>query len=823
MKARAPELEPDSFLPSGGALRGRLWEQLSAEVDLRSALPPGSRLGSYAVVKEIGRGGMGAVYLAERADGQFQQTVALKVLKPGMETEEVLRRFAQERQILASLQHASIARLYDGGVTDDGRPYLVMEHVLGLPIDAFCDQRQLPVEERLELFVKVGEAVQQAHRGLVVHRDLKPTNILVTASSEVKLLDFGIAKLIDPGAGLETVSATRTTARVMTPEYASPEQVRGEAVTTASDIYQLGLLLYELLTGLRARRLRDRSLAELERAVSNTLPTSPSAALRAGVAVDDAGNGAWSPVTAGRLRRTSPERLRKRLRGDLDMIVLKALRQEPERRYATVERMVEDVRRHLAGLPIRARPDTLAYRTGKFVRRHGRGVAAAGVAALVIVALVSFYTFRLAAERDRARREADKAARVSELLTSLFTGADPYGDREKGEPTLRGLLDAGVERTRQELAGQPETQAELFTVLGRVYERLGLHDKARPLLEDALAIGRRSAGAGRLAQSLNDLGVLRRNQGDWRGAAALLDEALAMRRRLFGNEHQDVAVTLVELARVYDDQGSSERAETLHREALAIRRKVLGGEHRETATSLNDLGVLLWERGDLEGAEPLLRQSHAINKKALGPEHANVASNLGNLALLLEDKGEHAAAEALFREALALDRRTLGEKHPSTVIVLNNLAHPLREQGKYAEATASLEEALRITRSTLGHEHPRVATFLANLARVHLARRRPSAAEPLLRQALRMRRRGLPESDWRVGVTKSLLGAALTGLSRYPEAERLLIEAHATLAPLEGAGGHKGREARAAAVHLAALYEAWGRPQGTAISAAASR
>jgi serine/threonine protein kinase/Tfp pilus assembly protein PilF len=805
-----PDSETDSFLRTGGALRGPLARELSAESEARFVLHPGTRIGPYAVEREIGRGGMGAVYLAARADGQFQQRVALKVLRPGMETEEVERRFAQERQILASLHHPSIARLYDGGVTPEGRPYFVMELVDGLPIDAYCDRRQLAVEDRLRLFIAVGEAVQQAHASLVVHRDLKPTNILVTERGEVKLLDFGIAKLLEPGPELDTVPATRTTARVMTPEYASPEQVRAERVTTASDIYQLGLLLYELLTGLRAYRLRERTLAELERAICDTQPPAPSAAL---VASGEPGPGGWTPGAAARLRATSPERLRRRLAGDLDTIVLTALRKEPERRYTTAEQMVDDVRRHLAGLPVRARPDRLLYRAGKFARRHGRGLAAAATVALALSGLIVFYTARLAIERDRARREAAKAVQVSRLLTDLFTASDPYATPEKA-PGVRGLLDAGAARIHEELASQPDVLAEMETVLGKVYSRLGAYDKAQPLLEDALVRGRRAYGREplSLAETLNDLGVLRRDKGDAAAAVPLLEEALAIRRKLLGSEDKDVAVTLVELARAYEDRGWLARAEPLLRESLAIRRKRLGEEHGETAVSLNDLALLLWERGDLAGAEPLLRQALAIDENRFGEGHTSVASALGNLALVLSDEGRSAEAEPLLRRALAIQRRALGDKHPSLATWLNNLAHTLRERGDYDGAEARIRQALAIARPAYGDAHPLVALFQVNLARVELARGRPALAEPLLRQSLGCFRRVAAPGDWRIAVTESLLGSALTALGRYPEAESLLLDASPTLEPKEGTPGHKGRDARANRERLAALYAAWGRP-----------
>ena len=783
-------VDPDSLLQPGGALRGRLWQELSSDLDRRNSLPPGTRIGAYAVIQEIGRGGMGAVYLAQRADGQFEQRVAIKVLK--METDEVVRRFGQERRILASLQHPSIARLYDGGVTEDGRSYFVMEHVDGVPIDAYCKERDLAVEERLRLFIEVGEAVQQAHRSLVVHRDLKPANILVTAGGEVKLLDFGIAKLLEPDLGSDTVPATRTTMRVMTPEYASPEQVRGEAVTTASDIYQLGLLLYELLTGQRAQRLQDSTMVELERAICDTQPVPPSLVVPAG-------------------------RLRKRLAGDLDNIVLMALRKEPERRYATAEQMVEDVRRHLASQPVRARPDTLGYRAGTFVRRHRGGVTAAAAVAVVLAGLVAFYTMRLAAERDRARLEAAKAAKVSELLTELLTASDPYQVGKGKEPTVRSLLDAGAERIQKELSAQPEVQIEMLTVIGRVYEQLGEYDKAKPLFEQALATARRAVGPEHvlIAQSLHNLGALRRVMGDADAGAPLLEEALAMRRKLLGPEHRDVADTLSELAYLHEMRTDG-TFEPRVREALAIRRKVLGNDHPDTISSLNDLGLfLLLAKNDVAGAEPLLRECLAANRKLLGEDHPDTGTAMANVGLAMNAKGNYAESEELYRQAVAISRKSLGDRHVDVGIKLYNLSKPLRSQGKYEESAAALNEAMEITRPALGADHPRMIRFLVALAMVRMDQGQPKVAEPMLRHALAVRERTIPPGDFGMGQVKSILGADLVKLGRYDEAESLLLDAHGIFEKWSSSPDEI-REGKTTLTRLVALYEAWGRPDKAA-------
>ena len=792
---------------------------LSQEGFLAGDAPPlptqaslaGLAIGAYTLRSLMGQGGMGSVWLAERNDGRFEGLAAVKLLNASLIGQAGEERFRREGHILARLRHPHIAHLIDAGITPLGQPYLVLEHVDGQHIDRYCDAGNLGVEARIRVFLDVLAAVAHAHANLIVHRDLKPSNVLVGTDGQVKLLDFGIAKLLEPDDPSGAATAlTREGGAVLTPEYASPEQVTGGQVTTATDVYALGVLLYVLLGGRHPGGNGRRSPADLLKAIVDTEPQRLSDAV--------APTRSQAPETVAdnaAKRATTPDRLRRLLRGDLDTIVAKALKKDPQERYTQVGVLADDLRRYLDHQPISARPDTLAYRTAKFVRRHTRGIAATGTVVLLLAGLVGFYTARLAAERDRARLQAEKASKVSELLTELLTGADPYRTGETREPTVRALLDSGAQRIQKELAGQPELQAEMLTVMGRVYQRLGVHDKAQPLLEEALGIGRRVVGPEheRVAQSLNDLGVLLREKGDYAAASPMLEEALGMRRRLLGEEHEDVAVTLVELGRVYSDQGLGGRAEPLFREALTIRRKVFGEEHSETATSLSDLALLLWQRGDLGGAEALFRQCLATSRKVLGADHPDVGTALSNLALVSEDRGNHAEAESLFREALAIRRKTLGERHPGVATTLNNLAHPLREQGKYDQAASLLHEALRIARPALGDEHPLVAMYMVNLARVHLAQGNARAAEPLLQQALRVRRRAYPENDWRIGATKSLLGASLTALGRYAEAEPLLVDAQGVLKHIPGP---QGREAKATLTRLVALYEAWGRPEKAA-------
>lgn len=761
----------------------------------------GHRVGAYTLISPIGQGGMGSVWLARRSDGRFEGQAAVKLLNVSLVGRSGETRFEREGSFLARLTHPNIARLVDAGVSSTGQPYLVLEYVLGEPIDRACDSRALNVEARVRLFLDVLAAVAHAHANLIVHRDIKPSNVLVATDGQVKLLDFGIAKLLEEEGSGEATALTREGGRAMTPEYAAPEQVTGGAITTATDIYALGTLLYLLLSGRHPAEAALRSTADLVRVIVDTHPQ------RLSDSVSETKEQTAEVVERNAaMRATTPDGLRRVLRGDLDTIVAKALKKNPAERYASVTALADDLRHYLAHEPIAARPDTFAYRARKFARRNRRGVAAAVAAVLLLAGLVGFYTVRLARERDRARLEAQKAAKVSELLSGLLTGADPYASRKDAqEVTVRGLLDAGAARVRNELAGQPEVKAEMLSVMGRTYQRLGELDKARPLLDEALSTRRGVLGPenAEVAESLNDLGVLLREKGDAAASEPMLVEALAMRRKVLGSEHEDVAVTLVELGRLYSDQGSDQRAEPLLREALAIRRKVLGGQDHETATSMNELALALWHKGDLPGAEALFRQSLEINRKTQGEDHPDVSAGLNNLALIAGDRGDFAAAETLSRQSLAMARKTMSPTHPDLAIKLNNLSRPLLRQGKYDEAAAALQEALQIAVPALGDDHPQVATYRVNVARVLLMRKKAAEAEPLLRQALQVRMKAFPEGDWRIATAKSLLGEALTAMGRYDEAERLLLEAKAVL---KDGPGPEGREAKSTAERLSALY-----------------
>ncbi len=799
-------------------------------------LPADRQIGPYRIEREIGQGGMGTVYLAARADGLFEKEVAVKVVRRGFDTADALRRFELEQRILARLEHPGIARLYDAGTTAEGRPYVVMEHVEGLPIHRWCEQHRLAVAERLKLFLEVCAAVHYAHQNLVAHRDLKPSNILVDAAGRPRLLDFGIAKLLSP-EGEVAADLTHAAQRPMTPGYASPEQIRGEPVTTASDVYSLGVLLYELLAGRQPFALAGLSPREMERIVSETEPQPPSRA-------------AGSPeLLAG--RPEGAERLRRLLAGDLDRIVLKAMHKEPGRRYATVDQLADDVRRHLTGLPVLARGDSFWYRAGKLVRRHKLAAAlvlvvtTAGLGTAVLAVERARALERATAALVRADREAAKAREATDLLVELFKLSDRR--ETAGETvTAREVLRQGTQRVEATIAKQPEIAGELLGTIGRVYLNLGLPREAVPVLQRALAAHRRARGPRHpdvaaalddlaralrdegkyaaaeplarhalalrrdllgedhpdVAASLGNLGVLLFRSGEYPAAEAALTEALALRRRLPLNERVLLGDSLTDLAFLYQAKAEYGRAESLFREAVEVYRQQLGPEHPTVASGLNNLAMTLYRKGDTAAAEPLLREALRLHRRDLGDDHPAVAASLENLSGMLAERGDFTAAEPLAREALALHRKTLGDRHPTVAGSINSLAVQIHSRGDLAAAERLFREVLALRREILPPEHPDIASSLLGLGAVLSDRGEEKAAEPLLREALAIRRRVLPPGHWRIATVESELGGCLARQRRWQEARPLLVDSYSRLRQAFGA---ENQHTRRAFAHLARL------------------
>ncbi len=732
----AAEIEETQLMPGGG-MQGPLWDGLMADLESGESPEPaggassarrrrdpdttpiGTVIGRYRLVREIGRGGMAVVYLAERADGQFVQQVALKRIQQGIDTDEVIQRFDQERQILALAQHPNIAQLLDGGVGPRGRPYFVMEYVEGRPIHRYCDEQRLSVRERLELFLQVSRAVDYAHRNLVVHRDIKPSNILVDAEGHAKLLDFGIAKVLSAEAAPGVAPVTRTHGLLMTPVYASPEQVRGEAVTTASDIYQLGLLLYQLLTGRWPYQLAEHQPIAVVRAICEDDPTRPSTALTSSSAppTDD------EPTTAeaiGEARRTSAARLRRQLAGDLDNIVLTALRKEPERRYGAVAQLIDDIESYLAGKPISAHADSFLYRVGKLVRRHKAAFSTAAAAVVLLLALAVFYTVQLARERDRAQLAAAEAGQISEFLSGLFEVSAPT--RSKGEAiTARQLLDRGAVRIEDELAGQPRLRAAMMTRMGNVYRELALYEEARPLLEQAVALRRDEPGPQQLelAESLHGLARLREEEGEHAESQSLYEEALTIRELALGSEDVEVAHARAGLGRVLELEGAYEQARRYHQRAFEIFEAALGPDHPEVGRSLQGLGTVAKRTREFEEAKALLSRALEIFEQRYEDDHPYIADTRVVLAGALRFTGDAEGARAQYEQALPLLEQAYGPDHPAVALALDQLGRLLNAMKDRQAAIARHERALAIREAAFGPDHPLVAGSLNNLALTH--------------------------------------------------------------------------------------------------------
>jgi serine/threonine-protein kinase len=681
----------------------------------------------YRLLAEIGRGGMGSVWLAERADGEYRQRVAIKLVHGGPGAlHQLLARFRTERQILASLDHPHVARLLDGGTTAGGVPFLVMEYVEGERIDDYCERLALDTEARLRLVLKVCDAVSAAHQRLVVHRDLKPANILVTAAGDPKLLDFGIAKLLEPGAAGVTVAETATGVSPLTPRYASPEQVRGEPITTASDVYSLGVVLYELLAG--RPPYREESLAPhlLPRAICEEEPTPPSTGPRS---------------TASTSAETATVRRELRIDRDLDAIVLKALRKEAGSRYASVRALAEDIERFLDGRPVGAHRGSAFYRAGKFVRRHRLAVAAAGLVAL----LLAGWSLSLDRQLERTRSERDKAEQVSRFLVDLFESADP--EETRGERlTVREVLDRGAQRIESELGGRAEVRVPLQRAIGNVYESLGLLEPAERQLTAAVGAARGLPG-GELSESLEALAMLRQTQARYDEAERLYREALDLELGRSGRRSEEVASLLSNLGSLKEERSDYAGAEQLLREAIEVRRSLGAAvDPGLLAQSLNNLAFLLHQQAKWTEAEALYRESLDL-RRASGAGPLAEARVLGNLALLADDRGDYAAAAPIYREALALQEAAVGEEHLDVAVTVNNLASVVYRTGDYAEAERLFRRSLEIRRKILGDDHPIVATTLGNTSFVLAAQGKFEAAEPLLLEALRIHREALGPSD----------------------------------------------------------------------------
>lgn len=764
-------------------------------------------IGPYRIVRDLGSGGMGTVYLAERDDGAFEAQVALKILLPSLVGTDLAARFRRERQILAELSHPGIARLLDGGQSDDGVPYLVMELVDGTPIDAFVRASGLDVEDRIRLFLHVCDAVRHAHARLIVHTDLKPANILVDAEGRPTLLDFGIAKLVgepdtDPGS-----ASSGTALRPLTPAYSSPEQIRGEPIATSTDVYSLGVLLYELLTGALPYPTEARSGRALEDAILAAEPVPPSGRPRASAP-------AASPGSSAR---------RARVDKDLDTIVLKALAKDPRRRYASVDRLADDLERYLRSEPVLARPDSWTYRARKFVHRHRGGVtgAAATVASVVTFGVVSFVLAgRVEAERNVALSARAEAEAVTDFLVDVFDATDP--NRAQGlDLTARDILGSGGVRLRTELDDQPGVQGAIALAIGEAYQRLGALDSAATHLSFAAdrsgsAHGPRSV---QRALALEAFGRIQAGRGLYEEADSALAEALAIALDVVGPDALETARVWNSVASVRHDRAEYDEAESAYLEALRIREAALGPTHPETIVLLNNLGQLYPDAGRIEEgiafsrraldarlarhgdtphlevaystnnlasalelagrydeAEPLYLQSLAIREALLDPEHPSITRLRNNLGTLYIRSGRHEEAVSLLADVVDAERRD-GLQPIRLAGSLSNLGTALLRSGRYEDAIPPLEESESLIREALGGDAVMLAFPRQSIGDALASLGRSAEAEAAYRAALEVREGGLDDDNLNVAFTRSKLGTFLLGQGRLDEAEALLERA----------------------------------------------
>lgn len=773
----------------------------------------GRRVGAYRLLAPIGRGGTGTVYAAERVGGDFEQRLAVKILRRGLDTADVLERFRAERRILASLSHPNIARLYDGGATDDGRPYLIMELVEGEPITEYCDSRRLGIGERLRLFATVCRAVQHAHRKLIVHRDIKPSNILVTGDGTPKLLDFGIAKLLHADPALRDTPLTRTGLRPMTPAYASPEQVRGDPITTAVDVYQLGLLLYELVSGRRPYRIESRSPQAFETAVREQDPERPSQALRQRGEAGEAGPGGDIVAVIATRRGTDPRRLRARLSGDIDTIVAKALRSEPEQRYASAADLAEDVERHLDRRPVAARPATWGYRAKKLIRRRPGTVAAGMLISLAGIgysATLQLHAQALERERDRARVEAEKARQVAGFMREVFTFSGPNVTKG-GMVTARELLDEAARRLEVRLVEQPPVRASLLSAIARVYQEYGVNERALALYTDAVS-ARRLVATEHAADHADDLRAIAflLQRSDPARSDSLYREALTLAERHAGPSHQVVGRILTDYGHSLSFRGvvPNEEVRAMYRRAIRIFRESTD-DVRENLAHVLVISAYGSEANppllDGESGPDRMREALELRIALLGEESIEVAGSLSDLALAVEPDDSEESVR-LLRRAVEIMDKLVQKRHPQALGMLSNLAAVHRDRGELDLAEPIFRETIALYDQVDPNSSSK-AYPLSHLGGILNTLGRGAEAEPLLVESLeRFRTMQLGPEDIRILKTSSHLATSMFLHGRFGDAERVLLGIDRRA---RSAGGPPGTQFVLEA--LVELYDAWGR------------
>jgi serine/threonine protein kinase/Flp pilus assembly protein TadD len=768
----------------------------------------------YRLLQKIGEGGMGEVWLAEQ-QRPVRRRVALKLIKAGMNSRDVIARFESERQALALMDHSTIAKVFDAGSTAEGSPYFVMEYVPGVPITEYCEIHRLTIRERLELFTQVCEGVQHAHQKAIIHRDLKPSNILVSevdGRAAPKIIDFGVAKALTQRLTADTMF-TRVGAIIGTPQYMSPEQAvtSGEDIDTRTDVYSLGIILYELLVGIEPLELRNIPFAEFLRRLQEEEPLKPSTRMRT--------QDAMVSSELARRRQTEPLALARQLRGDLDSIVLKALEKDRSQRYASSSDLAADIRRYLNNEAVLAVPPSTAYRVRKFVSRYRAVLVTACAFGLLLLGAAGVSVWqgvRATRQRDRADAEAAASKAVNDFLQNDLlaqaSASNQSGPATKPDPDLkvRTALDRAASRIKGRFEGQPQVEADILDTIGQTYMDLGLYSDARMQSERALELHKRAGGAQdpKTLKTLSRLAYIADLQGRYPEAETLFSQTVEAQRRVLGPEHPDTLHSSSNLADVYRSQGKYKQAEALDHQILEIRRRSLGPEHPETLSSMNNLALVYHQEGQYAQAEALYGQTLETKRRVLGPEHPSTLGTMNNLGLTYQAQGKYAQAQALYAQAFELMRRVLGSEHPTTLIAMTNLAGIYFEQGQYGQSALLYSQTLETRRRVLGPEHPNTLSSMNNLALAYGAEGRYAQAEQLFTETLALKRRVLGPEHPNTLTALSDLASLYQRQGKYELAESFGTQ---TLAGRRHSLGSEHPSTMASAADLALTYISQGK------------
>lgn len=739
------------------------------------------QIGNYLIDGEAGVGGMGIVYTGRRNDKEFEQKVAIKILKHGITSEYLLKRFQIERQTLANLQHQNIARLLDGGRTIDGLPYLVMEFIDGIPITEFCHQKKLSLEEKLKLFREVCTAVQYAHQNLIVHRDLKPGNILVTKDGIPKLLDFGIAKLIDEELVDNNEGLTRTGVWHLTPEYASPEQIKGEKITTASDIYSLGVLLYQILTGYQPYKISNNSPAVISKIITEEIIQKPSEKVK-----DKLREHAESNLFLN-------DKISNQLKGDLDNIVSKAMHKDPARRYVSVEQFSEDVRRHLSGLPVIAQKDTAGYRLSKFIQRHKVGfISSVGFIVFLIINLIAIiWQANIAAnERDKAKLEAQKVETVNKFLLDMLSSVDPteIGRDVKVYDVLRKSA-LGVEKGFKD---QPGIEASIQKTIGKTLTSLGEYDEAKPHLLRSLLLNERVYGkqSNQASESNYELALYYHWIGELKTADSLYKKSLQIFKRNSDVSKRSLASTLNDYGILKSDFAEFDESKKMYEESLNILLENYGEKDRDVASLYNNLAIVMQAQKDLDGAEKYFHKALELNIELFGENRPEVSSNYNNLAYIYIDKGDFTRAEEYFIKSLELKKKYYGADHSYVGFAFLNLGGLEFRIGKINESEKYILDAIKNLKKSVNEDHIWLGLAYYWYGKILIEKSKYSEAETYLRKSLTINKKNYPKDHPNIISSSAELGVVSFHLGKFAEAEKLLVYGYNGVKSLKGEKDH---------------------------------